>query len=214
MEVLAVGAVPTVVVDNLCVELDPTGNAILAGIRDVCDSLAQPPVITGSDETNMPTSQTGVGITVIGVVDVAACRLGTSREGDVVWAVGRPIGGPHVTPEERLAPVAGPRTIEQLLVHDAVHEVLPVGSRGIAYEVGELAKGAGLEAALDEGADVDLRRSAADSAVVLVSVEPGVDLRETDLAGLPVVEVARLHAPSGIGPTTSPPRGPDTGAAE
>lgn len=192
MEVLATGAMPVLVINNLCVELDPSGNAILEGIRDVCGLLSQPPAITGSDETNMPTTQTGVGVTVIGAVETSQCRLGRSVDGDRVVAVGMPVGGPDATAEERVNAVAGPETIQALLGLAQVHEILPVGSRGIAYEAGELAKGADLLLHILDEVPLDLERSAADCAVVLVSLQPGSVLTSDDVGGLPVTEIGTL----------------------
>lgn len=192
MEVLATGATPVLVINNLCVELDPSGNAILEGIRDVCELLPQLPTITGSDETNMPTTQTGVGVTVIGAVDTTQCRLGRSADGDRVIAIGMPVGGPDATAEERVNAVAGPETIQALLALPQVHEILPVGSRGIAYEAAELAGGAGLRLHILNEVPLDLKRSAADCAVVLVSVQPDSVLTSGDVGGLPVTEIGTL----------------------
>jgi len=194
MEVVAAGAVPVIVVDNLCVEMDPVGWDILEGVRDVCRELDHMPVITGSDETNMPTVQTGIGITVIANLRRQDCRLGSSRTGDSVYAVGLPLGGSDGATPSGGSGTATVTTVRQLLAIDGVHEVLPVGSKGIRYELGELAAGAGLKPELIEQDRVDLDRSAGASSVVLVSVRDGVRIDPAAVDGMPCTIVGRLRS--------------------
>lgn len=193
MEVVASGAVPVVVVNNLCVEMDPVGWDILEGVRDVCRELDQMPVITGSDETNMPTVQTGIGVTVIASLRREECRLGSSQPGDSVFAVGLPLGGSEGATPNGDSGTATVTTVRQLLALDAVHEVLPVGSKGIQYELGELARGAELELENVEQDRVNVTRSAGASAVVLVSVASDSSIDPADVGGMPCTLVGRLH---------------------
>lgn len=193
MEVVAAGAVPVIVVDNLCVEMDPFGWDILEGVRDVCRELDHMPVITGSDETNMPTIQTGIGITVIASLRREDCRLGSSQAGDTVLAVGTPLGGADGATPDGGSGTATVTTVRQLLALDGVREVLPVGSKGIRYELGELAAGAGLRAEEVAQDVVDVERSAGASAVVLVSVADGSSIGPAAVGGLPCTPVGRLR---------------------
>lgn len=176
MEVLAAGATPRALVNNLCVEMKPTGLPILDGIRAACALTGYDVEVTGSDETNIPTTTTGVGTTVIALLDRAANRLGSSRAGDQLLVVGKSLGGDpeHADYREGDNAVAGIDTILAMLAADGVHEILPVGSRGIAYECGELASAAGLTYDLKPNPGVDLIRSAGASTAVICSVDPGV----------------------------------------
>ncbi|CAN5512105.1 hypothetical protein BH10ACT7_BH10ACT7_07010 [soil metagenome] len=147
MEVLAVGARPVIVVDNLCVEMEPTGRRILSGVESAVAELAEPVIITGSDETNMPTSQTGVGVTVIAVAHHEELLIARCNIGDVVVLVGVPVGGPtHLYDEFQALEFAGVGTLTAALATGVVHEVLPVGSRGVGFELSELARTSGLVA--------------------------------------------------------------------
>lgn len=193
MEVVASGATPVIVVDNLCVEMDPVGADILDGVRDVCRELDHMPVITGSDETNMPTVQTGIGITVIASLRLEDSRLGSSQSGDLVYAVGLPLGGSEGATPDGDAGMATVTTVRQLLALEGVHEVLPVGSKGIEYELGELAKGASLKMDVVEQNSVDVKRSAGASAVVLASVALGATIDPATVGGLPCALVGRLR---------------------
>lgn len=191
MEVVAAGATPFILVNTLAVEMDPTGRDILEGIRAVCSLLPGQPVITGSDETNMETLATGVGVTVLGAVTRSALRLGRSRAGDRLWVAGLPLGGRDGSTPDGGDATAGLGTVLQLVTLDGVREVLPVGSRGIAYEAGQLADTVGLAAILDETVEIDLRRSAGASTCVVVSALPDLDLG-AHISGLPVAAIGQL----------------------
>jgi selenophosphate synthetase-related protein len=70
-EVLCVGAKPLVISDTLSVEMDPTGQKILRGIKcELEENGLSDVVFTGSTEENFPTSITGIGITVIAKANV------------------------------------------------------------------------------------------------------------------------------------------------
>ncbi|MDQ7992185.1 MAG: AIR synthase related protein, partial [Propionicimonas sp.] len=75
LEVLCAGARPIAVVDALCVELSPTGEAMIAEIRRLAGEAGVPPAaITGSTEENVATVATGVGVTVLGRLGVLNVR--------------------------------------------------------------------------------------------------------------------------------------------
>lgn len=174
MEVLAAGAHPRVLINNLCVEMDPTGIPILEGLRAACAEAGGEIEVSGSDETNIPTTTTGVGTTVVAILSREQCRLGTSRPGDLLVAVGLPLGGQPATAtyQEGSREVSSIRTVARLLRIAGVHEVLPVGSRGIAYETRELAACVGQKAKFFSNTAIDLSRSAGASTTVICSVDP------------------------------------------
>lgn len=143
MELLAAGAQPLHLVNNTCVEPDPTGREILQGI---CDEAALAGLsadqINGSFEKNIPTVQTGLGVTAIGYL--APDRpLRTARPGDLVVAVGRPKVGGEVRLDDPELPDLP--LVRRLAGDPLVHDLLPVGSRGIRAEAEDLAASAGLE---------------------------------------------------------------------
>ncbi|HEX3015590.1 MAG TPA: AIR synthase related protein [Desulfobacteria bacterium] len=77
MEVLAAGAWPVCVVNTLCVEPSPAGEEISQGVADEIRVLGIDPsqVLTGSTEKNIPTTQSGIGITVVGVAHSPELRI-------------------------------------------------------------------------------------------------------------------------------------------
>lgn len=193
MEVLASGATPLVVADNLCVEMEPTGQRILAGIRAACAELPATPVLTGSNETNLPTTQTGIGVTVLGHVRASSCLLTNSRQGDIVIAAGLPLGGHRGPYSEQDRDVAGIRTVLGLVAQVGTHEIVPVGSRGIAAELADLSGSNGLALTITNPAGIDLKRSGGTSTVVLAAVSPAAVPGSAELGGVPVNLIGEMN---------------------
>jgi hypothetical protein len=192
MEVLAAGASPFLVTNTLCGPLDDYGTRVVDGVRRALAEIGSGALVTGSDETNMRTSQTGVGVTVLGAVPTARLRLGTSRAGDLVVCLGRPKDGVGVPYTEDDEDVSGPLDVLEALAHGA-HEVLPVGSRGVSYELGQLAATAGLAARPTGEVTIDLAASAGVSTCVLASI-PASSLDAFRAATtLPVEVIATLR---------------------
>jgi len=169
MEVIAIGATPFLLIDNLCVELEPYGRRILAGVERAAQASGYPVVVTGSDETNMPTVQTGIGVTVIGVVAEDGLRAGRARAGDIVFSVGEPRDGLKLPFTDGEPGIASAGDVRTAVACPYVSEVLPVGSKGIAYEANELARVAGLAFVADAFPAFDLAVSAGPSTCFLVA---------------------------------------------
>jgi hypothetical protein len=193
MEVLASGAAPVVLVNTQCVEPDPTGQDISRGIEDELEmaGLKERVTVTGSSEKNVPTCQTGLGVTVIGFAAISDLRVGRSRRGDEILCVGLPKVGAEVFLED--PEVADTRTLASLLATPGVHEVVPVGSRGVLHEARELASSAGVELGLIRFPGVDLAKSAGPATCLVVSAEPGVGSILAAAVGKPVVSVGWLR---------------------
>jgi hypothetical protein len=193
MEVIAAGATPLILIDNLCCELEPTGRRILEGIEAALAETAQGVVLTGSDETNMPTVQTGVGVTVIGVVGLASLRLGTAQAGDAVVCIGTPKNGTTTPYREGDADIASVTHVASVHRSRVANELLPVGSRGVRYEAEQLAITAGTTIAFDGNLEVDVETSAGASTCFLAAVSPERlnDLRE--LTTLPTNLIGQLR---------------------
>lgn len=173
VEVVASGATPFLIVDTLSVERHPTGDAIIRAIRAIASEAGMhgAAVVTGSTEDNVPTRQTGIGITVLAVVSPDAFRPATALAGDLLAVAGLPLSAPdHEVRrgDERILPLDA---LQRLLAIDGVHDVLPVGSRGIAAEAHDLATSAGLDLELEADAPVDLGHSAGPATCVVFSAD-------------------------------------------
>jgi hypothetical protein len=169
MEVLAVGATPFVLSNALGGPRDDYGQQILHGIRTAIEEVDAAVTLTGSDETNVATQQTAVGVTVVGHAPASALRLSGTKPGDVIACVGVPKDGVIVPYTEGDDDVANLRDAQRASRLDSVHELLPVGSRGIAYEAQQLAAGANATIRFRTAA-IDLGASAGSSTCFLVAL--------------------------------------------
>lgn len=188
MELMASGATPISVVDTLSVELKPTGEEIIAGIKEELAKIGIDDLLTGSTEENVVTVQTGIGVTAIGSVEIDQLRVGSSQQEDLIVAIGLPKVGDQVLAD--LSQIADLDLLIELLKLDYIHEILPVGSKGILYEAQLLAKSNGLELSLVKS-KVDLQKSAGPATVLLVTVA-AEDLTRLKVIDKPVNVIGRL----------------------
>ncbi len=172
-ELLACGATPILVADLLSVEQEPTGAAILAGVRDEAQAAGlDPDALTGSSEENVPTLATGVGIAVLGLVAVERFRPGRGQPGDYIVCIGVPKSAPAhrvVLDDPELLDLPA---LRRVLALDTVGDVLPVGSRGILAEAHALAASASLHFAPDPAPPLDLTKSGGPVTCCLVTLAP------------------------------------------
>ena len=172
MEVISTGAKPVCIVDNLSVELKPTGLEILRGVRDEAAQagLDTKLAVTGSAEKNFATEQTGIGVTVIGTCSKEQLRIGVCKTEDALVAIGDPCVGGEVLPGEEKHTNCTIADLFKLLGLDFVHEVISVGSEGIQREVKVLAESAGLKFKPNVSSRVSLEKSAGPATVLLASL--------------------------------------------
>jgi hypothetical protein len=174
MEFLSAGAEPLLVVDTLSVEMDPTGREIIQGVADEAAAAGLDPssMITGSTEDNVPTTATGIGVTVIGLARDADLRPGRARAGDLVVCVGTPKSGPEdiITLED--GDIMDLPSIRVLTGLSYVGDILPVGSHGVGYEANEMARLAGLTFVPDPDPRIRLTKSGGPGTCALVSLAP------------------------------------------
>ena len=172
MEVLSVGAKPICLVDTLAVEMDPTGKEIIKGVMSSVEESGLDPkfALTGGTENNFKTEQTGVGITAIGFVRKNRLRIGTSRLDDVIVTIGLPSVGMEVIKAEKERKIADLNDLKMLLDFDFIHDIIPIGSEGIKYEIDVLAKNANLHYDLCNELSLNLEKSAGPATVILCSV--------------------------------------------
>lgn len=196
LELLAAGGRPEVIVDALSVELEPTGAEMIEEIRRIAASIGLGPErVTGSTEDNVKSVATGIGITVIGTALRTGLRPGTSRPDDIVLCLGEPRSAPHdevVMDDPRMISI---ETLSAVLGVEGVHDVLPVGSKGVGHELGELARTAGLAVEHAEN-ELDSFTSGGPASCVLVTVAEGsIDRLHAALPeDLPYTFLGRLRA--------------------
>lgn len=190
LEVIAAGAAPQVIVDTLSVERSPAGEEMIDEIRSMAAEIGLDPdvAVTGSTEDNVNTAATGLGVTVLGTAPAGGLRLGTTEDGDAIVCIGVPLSAPRdllIPGDPRMPSI---REIADIAKLPGVHELLPVGSRGVVHEISQLVATSGLSAQLVPSG-VDLRHSAGPSTCVLAAVS-------TD--ALPALHAVRTGLPLAI----------------
>jgi hypothetical protein len=177
-ETLSYRALPKVIVNNLCVEMDGRGEKILNGIRRAMDEFnglnferkLTEDNLTGSTEDNIEVMQTAFGVTVIGEEGLDE-RLWDIDKDDVLIAVGKPLVGDEVIKSlaEDDNRIVSMKSLKIIL--DYSKDVIPVGSKGIDYEISVLEETNGIELEKYENIEIDCKTSAGPSTVVLAIVE-------------------------------------------
>lgn len=173
MDVAATGAFPILMSVTLGVEKGPTGSEILEGVRNEVRVLGLEPsqVLMGNTEENFEIIQTGAGITVIGLANEDELRLGKTRPGDLIVAIGQPKVGDEVVPAEARGEIADLKDVILLTQKEFVHDIAPVGSFGITHEAKMVAYSVGRQLKLEESNELELKKSAGPATVVLITMD-------------------------------------------
>ena len=195
MEVLASGATPVIIADNLCVEMDGAGARIISVMQDELErcGLAESVQLTGSTEDNMKTIQTGIGVTVVGLVTEDKFKIGKTQQNDIIVCVGKPQSGIDSFYSERDNDVAKIETVNILRNIDYIHEILPIGSKGAAYECSEMARISGFHFERSSECEINLETSAGSATAVLISLKrDDLDKLKSDVS-TPFYEIGEMN---------------------
>ena len=194
LEVLCSGARPFALINTLCHDM-AEATVFINTFRAVASEVGiRPDAVTGSTEENVPSPATGVGVTVIGTL-AGDLLTGGGRPGDVVICVGWPRSAPHDEVFIGHPDIVPLSTVQALVTTGAVHDALPVGSRGIGYEAGQLAESSGC-ALTWLPHPLPLDASGGPASCVLFACDPASvpDLRNTVPGHVPWHPVAELTA--------------------
>jgi len=174
LEVLSSGAQVITITNNVCNEMEPTGNEVINGI---CEELAEAgiddAVLTGSTEENFKTISTAVGITVIGVVPHNLLKVNTSLEGAEVISIGLPKVGDEINyvKDDEIITYSHLKT---LLAFKKVYEIIPVGSKGIAFECEQMALYNNLKIYFEDKPNVNIYKSSGPATCVIAAVKTDI----------------------------------------
>jgi len=174
LEVLTLGAHVVGVTVPISNEPEPTGRQVLEGVKRCMEDFeVEAPVLT-SMEKNMETSMTAVGVVVNGIAK--SLKQGGACCGDQIFVIGRPSVGEDVIKygDELL----NAESVKSLLKYNGVKELLPVGSKGIGYELRQmmLAHGCEYEIVEEHGLDLDKSCGPSSAAIVIVSGDKSIAL--------------------------------------
>jgi hypothetical protein len=117
--------------------------------------------------------QTGIGITALGTISSAAVKIGRCEEGDEIVAVGEPYVGRAVIQAEKNRKLANTLDVIKLRRNRFVHELIPVGSKGILYEARMMAKDSNLLFEPLSSQQINLKKSAGPATVLLSALPKG-----------------------------------------
>jgi len=172
MELLATGAIPITIVNTLGVEMEETGERIIKGIKRALEPLNTEDdiVITGSTEENISVCQTSMGITIIGMIEGTNWRRKKAKKRDLVVVIGIPKVGQEVLDDNGHEIMSVPLLLE-LLGKSYVHDILPVGSKGIAYEINEMANTSELNCNIYDKVDIDLHKSGGPATCAIIAID-------------------------------------------
>ena len=193
MEILSFGAEPITIVNTLSVEMDDTGKKIINGIKKALEPLDfdMSSVITGSTEENFPVIQTGMGITIIGIVDKKNWERPYTQAGLLSAVVGIPKIGDEIIDDKNSTIMNISRLLE-LKEKEYIKEILPISSKGILYEGEEMAKTNNIDFRLEKNINIDLKKSAGPSTCVLVSIEEDKYEEFKNNFSIPVNKIGRF----------------------
>lgn len=136
-------------------------NRYVEGIKEQFEEIGiEMPQLAGSSETNMPTLQSGVAVTMLG-----RQKRELPAEGLQWFIHGKPLVGPDVL--DKREQIADVRKIYDALNTGIIERVWPVGSKGIASEAERL-----LRRKLDLSKEVDSKLSGGPASCVLIGVWP------------------------------------------
>lgn len=171
MEVLAIGAEPVTIINTLSVEMDDTGKKIIEGINKALNSLqiTAGAIVTGSTEENFPMCQTGLGITVIGIINKDQWQQPRTESGYLAVVAGLPKVGQEVLADNERT-IISPSIIKELRSNDNIGEIVPVGSKGIIHEIEEIARTNNLSYKLENQSLVDLNKSAGPATCAIITI--------------------------------------------
>lgn len=165
-ESLCVGANPVVISDTLSVEMNPTGKRIISAIEDeLAKNNLSHVLLTGSTEENFPSSMTGIGITVISRAKVSDLKIKKAKKGMRISLLGYPLVGSEVLESKDVLELKDYVSISKC---KEVVEAIPVGSKGIGYELKTLERLSGLKVEIDPSFKVDLLKSGGPSTSCIV----------------------------------------------
>lgn len=199
MEILSVGASPKALTAAICNEPSPTGDGILMGIKDELKELSIDLPITISTEKNIETCQTGLGITIVGLVEKKSLRINKTKAGDKLYCVGVPKVGDEVSLDD--TQIATSLLVIELLKIPDLHDIIPVGSRGIEGEAEMLTSFLGLKLSWNKDLPVDIKKSAGPATCVLVTCPTELNIPMPQ----PIFQLAAIYSNCTAAPTVPGP---------
>lgn len=189
MEILSIGARLVALTAAICNEPEPTGSQILKGMREELTrvNLFDIP-ITISTEKNMKTQQTALGVSGVGVCERKNLRMGRTKVGDYIYAIGVPKVGNEILKDQ--GEIADCKVLKQILKIEEIGDIIPVGSQGIAGECRKLAQYLNGHFERFSSLEIDIEKSAGPCTTIVMTSPKKINLK--DKVGIPFFYVGRI----------------------
>ncbi|PGS55823.1 hypothetical protein [Bacillus sp. AFS041924] len=180
VETLAFRSKPTVLINTLCVEMNGRGKRIINGIEKAIKEYNEANFyednleinITGSTEENIPTKQTGLGITLMGEI-FNPFNKREVNSGDAVILIGYPKVGHEVLEDlnENKNEIINFNSLKYLTNNKAVSDLLPIGSKGVLHELNQLMETNNINMNLFIQSNIELQKSAGPATCALAIIK-------------------------------------------
>ncbi len=198
IELLAIGARPISIADTLGLPMNDMGIGIVDGIRKAMDEADVPfEALTGSTEDNITTVMTSVGITVTALIDKKTMKKNKPKNQEEVHLVGVPKMGKQFLEEEiikQIGEVISINHVQSIRKIPGITHMLPVGSKGILYELGVLEEAHGCFVVTDvSSAQVDLMASAGPATCMIVTCSTKAAMALRKDIQLPMVKLGHIR---------------------
>lgn len=176
MEVLSVNAIPKTISIAISNEPNPTGDEIISGVLEELKAanLESIPMAI-STEKNIETSQTALGITVVGICDNENIRAAKSRSGDFIYCLGIPKVGNEINGlyDNEIVQL---NHIKELIKLNEINDIVPIGSKGILEEIEMLCKNVNCKFIYEPEGYVDMYKSAGPSTCLVFTCAEHINL--------------------------------------
>jgi len=172
--------------------MNDTGERIIRGIKKAIAplGLSDAQIITGSTEENFPTCQTGMGITIIGIINKDSWNQPRAKSGSLAVVVGIPKVGYDVLEDK--GEILSIEHLIELKNNRNIYEILPVGSKGILFELNEMARTNNLAFCLEDNIKLDLSKSAGPATCAIISIDENEYEKLRKIFPIPVNRIGRF----------------------
>lgn len=176
MEVLSVNAVPKTISVAISNEPNPTGDEIINGVLDELKAANLGSISMAiSTEKNIETSQTALGITVVGLCENYKIRAAKSRSGDFIYCLGIPKVGNEINGlyDNEIVQL---NCIKELMKLNEINDIIPIGSKGILEEIEMLCKNVNCKFIYEPDGYVDMYKSSGPSTCLVFTCNEHINL--------------------------------------
>lgn len=189
-EILCIGAWPIAISDTLSNEMNPTGIKIIDGIKkELTENEIYDIRLTGSTEENFPSTMTGVGVTAIGKAEKEDLKVRKAKVGMEVGLLGYPRVGQEVLCFDDILLL---KDYVKIFRCNEIVEAIPVGSKGIKYELNVLKFTSGLNLLREYDDEIDDEKSGGPSTCCIVVYKKDDRQIVQNLVDKPFIRLGRL----------------------